>query len=294
MSLFDQFAAFVDDPPPAYAFEISAAGIASAVRGGDRKAGPQVAFKPWDPGVLNVSPIADNVLQPEAFLTHVAALHAANGKRRRKAALILPDYCARIAVLDFDSFPTIAEEQLSLVRFRLKKTVPFDVDSAAVNYHIQKQGKRLEVVVGAAAHEIVARYEAPFRQSGYNPGYVTTSILASLDLLPAGGLHVLTKLAGRVLTVAVCEGRQPKLVRCVELPDLTHDDVKAMLFPTLAYAEDILGRHPEKLYACGLGDVGSELSAEWNIPVETLRSPWGAVNETNSGLFGWLQAQEVR
>lgn len=245
--------------------------------------------------MLNISPIADNVLQPEVFLAAVSGLQAPNGKRRRKAALILPDYCARIAVLDFDSFPTEAEDQLSLVRFRLKKTVPFDVDSAAVNYHVQKaQGKRLEVVVAAAAHEIVARYEAPFRQSGYNPGYVTTSILAALDLLPGSGLHVLTKLAGRVLTVAVCEGRQPKLVRCVELPDVTHEDVKAMLFPTLAYSEDTLGRHPEKLFTCGLGDVAAELSSEWNIPVEPLRSPWGAVNETNSGLLGWLQAQEVQ
>lgn len=293
MSVLDHLAAFVDDPPPVYAFEISAAGVAWVVRG-DRKSGPQIAFKPWESGVLNVSPISDNVQQPEAFLAAISSLTVPNGKRRRNAAVILPDYCARIAVLDFDAFPTEAEEQLSLVRFRLKKTVPFDVDSAAVNYHIQKSGKRWEVVVAAAAHEIVARYEAPFRQSGYNPGYVTTSVLASLDLLPGGGLHVLTKLAGRVLTVAVCEGRQPKLVRCVELPDVTHEDVKAMLFPTLAYAEDTLGRHPEKLFACGLGDVAGELSAEWNIPVEPLRSPWGGVNETNSGLLGWLQAHEAQ
>lgn len=294
MSLLDQLAALVDEPPPAYAFELSAAGVAWAVRG-DRKSGSQVAFKPWESGVLNVSPITGNVLQPDVFLSAIAGLHAANGKRRRNVALILPDYCARIAVLDFDSFPTEPEEQLALVRFRLKKTVPFDVDSAAVNYHTQKsQGKRLEVVVAAAAHEIVARYESPFRQSGYNPGFVTTSILASLDLLPHDGLQVLTKLAGRVLTVAVCEGRQPKLVRCVELPDLTPDDVKAMLFPTLAYSEDTLGRHPERLFVCGLGDDAGELLAEWRIPVEPLRSPWGPVNETNSGLLGWLQAQGVQ
>ena len=40
-------------------------------------------------------------------------------KKRREAALILPDYCARVAVLDFDSFPADPKEQLSLVRFRL-------------------------------------------------------------------------------------------------------------------------------------------------------------------------------
>ncbi len=31
--------------------------------------------------------------------------------------LILPDYAARVSVLDFDAFPTSPEEQLSLIRF---------------------------------------------------------------------------------------------------------------------------------------------------------------------------------
>lgn len=292
MSLLAQFTSLFEEPPPAYAFEVSAGGIAWVSRPAGGKQDPQFSFRPLEPSVLNVSPMADNILEPGQFQSEISSLVPQNGKRRRQAAIILPDYCARIAVLDFDSFPSERHEQLALVRFRMKKTVPFDVDAAAVNFCVQKVAdKRTEVVVAAAAHEIVARYEAPFRSAGFEPGFVTTSILAAVDLLPASGLHVLIKMAGRVLTVAVCEGRQPKLVRCVELPDLTREDVKAMLFPTLAYAEDTLGRHPEVLHACGLGDVAAELSSEWNMPVEPLRSPWGTVNETNSGLLGWLQAQ---
>jgi type IV pilus assembly protein PilM len=293
MGLLEQLASFVEDPAPAYAFELSGAGIAWTSRPQSKKESPQFGFRAFEPGVLNVSPMADNVAQPEVLLHEVASLGTPQGKKRKDAALILPDYCARVAVLDFESFPAAREEQLSLVRFRLKKTVPFDVDSAAVNFHAQKSGKMTEVVVAAAAHEIIARYEAPFRANGFNPGFVTTSILASLDLLPAQGLQVLLKLAGRVLTVAVCDGRMPKLVRCVELPDLSVDEVKAVLFPTLAYAEDMLGRHPETLYAVGLGDAAAEATSEWGLPIHSLRSPWAAANETNSGLLGWLQAQEA-
>ena len=67
-------------------------------------------------------------------------------KKRRPAAVILPDYAARVSVLDFDSFPSSPEEQLSLVRFRVKKTIPFDIDSAAVSYWVQPadQGRREE------------------------------------------------------------------------------------------------------------------------------------------------------
>ena len=79
-------------------------------------------------------------------------------------------------MLDFDSFPTDAKEQLSLVRFRLKRSVPFDVESAAVSYCAQPAAdKKVDVVVVMAPLEIVARYEAPFRAAGMNPGLVTTS-----------------------------------------------------------------------------------------------------------------------
>ena len=40
--------------------------------------------------------------------------------------------------------------------------------------------KKLDVVVAVAPLEIVARYEAPFRAAGMNPGLVTTSCLAAL------------------------------------------------------------------------------------------------------------------
>ena len=62
--------------------------------------------------------------------------------------MILPDYAARVTVLDFDSFPTIAEEQASpRARFRVKKTIPFDIDSAAVSYFPQTVAGQKKVEV---------------------------------------------------------------------------------------------------------------------------------------------------
>jgi hypothetical protein len=125
------------DPPPAYAFELSEAGIAFA-----RVNEPQrVNFLPFEAGVLLVSPVHDNIHQPQAVLDHIHAIAPPNGHRRRRAALILPDYCARIAVLDFDAFPSDPAEQLALLRFRLKKSVPFDVESAIVSYTPQPRKK---------------------------------------------------------------------------------------------------------------------------------------------------------
>src|SRR5713101_7359516 len=97
------FANLLKDPPPEFVFELSDAGIAFV------RPGPslQPGFEPLENDVISVSPLRDNVLRPEALSAKVSALVGAGGNRkRRKAVLILPDYCARVAVLEFDAFPT--------------------------------------------------------------------------------------------------------------------------------------------------------------------------------------------
>ena len=300
LGFLDNFGGLFEDPPPAFVFEMSQSGIACGVRSKRRGQPPKVTFQRFAEGeVLAISPVRDNVAKPAEFARHVAGLAPQTGSRkRREAALILPDYCARVAVLDFESFPTDPEEQASLVRFRMKKTVPFDLDAAAVNVHAAKLGKRFEVVVAAAAEEIVAKYEAPFRAAGYLPGFCTTSMLASMDLMPAKDLNVAVKLCDKVITVALCDGRCPKLIRCVELSEMTFEEVMAVLYPTFAYAEDELKRRPARMVICGFGDATNPLREQWqtdlNVPVETMQSSWGAPGEFNAGLMGWLHAQESK
>ena len=97
---------------------------------------------------------------------------AQSAAQARDVALILPDYCTRIAVLDFDSFPVRRRRSSSRwCASALKRSVPFDVESAAVSYCAQPAAdKKVDVVVVMAPLEIVARYEAPFRAAGMNPG----------------------------------------------------------------------------------------------------------------------------
>jgi len=127
-----------------------------------------------------------------------------------------------------------------------------------------------------------------------NPGLVTTSSLAALELAPAGGLSVLAKLTGRVLTVLVREQATLKLVRCVEMPGSSLEDVASVLIPTFVYAEDSMGGRPERLMLCGFESRSDEaerrFAAELGVPVETLRSPLAVPGETNAGLLGYLQS----
>ena len=281
-------AALFKDPPPAYAFELSEAGIAT---GDIHKA--QTGFHPLSAGTISVSPLRDNILMPDELAAAVRRLMQGNGKRR-ETALILPDYCARVAVLDFDSFPADPKEQLSLVRFRMKKSVPFDVESAAVGYWPQGAGGgKQDVVAAVAPVEIIARYEAPFRAAGLNPGFVTTSSLAMLPLVEGREVTVVAKLTGHVLTLMILKDGALKLIRCLE-----SGDVAADLYPTFAYVEDQLGVKAARLLLCGFGAASDEYQRQFHkelgIPVDFVRSPMGTPGESNAGLLGYLHSAEAR
>jgi type IV pilus assembly protein PilM len=286
------FTSLLKDPPPVMAFEISEAGVTVA------RLGPktEMDFRPFKPGAVSVSPLRDNIVDIDEFAGVVrAAAGQQAGRKRRDVTVILPDYCARTAVLDFDSFPSDPKEQSSLVRFRVKKSVPFDVDSAAISYCAQPAGnKKYEVVVVIAPLEIVSRYETPFRNAGMTPGLVTTSSMAALELAPETGLNVVAKLSGRVLTVLVRDKGTLKLVRCLELPSASLADVASYLFPTFVFVEDNFAARAEKLFLCGFGgstdEAGRHFRDELGIEVEALRSPLGAPGENNAGLLGYLRS----
>jgi type IV pilus assembly protein PilM len=292
----------VEEPPPPYAFEISESGVAYCYAA--KGTGRSVVFNPFPTPVLQVSPVKENVFNAELFQAHVEAIARAtangNGRKRRQAALILPDYCTRIALLDFDTFPKEAEEQGALVRFRMKKTVPFDMDAAAVSYQTRKAGGgKTEVLVAAAATEIVAKYEAPFRVAGFHTGFVTTAMLAALDLLPKSGLQICAKIGGQTMTVAVCDGRQPRLIRCVEMENFAAEEVMGVLYPTFAYAEDELKARPQRMFTCGFERMtpgaASECAAEMDMVFEPLLAPGGeTARAEDAGLRGWICAQQER
>jgi type IV pilus assembly protein PilM len=290
--LLEKLKSLLQDPPPGMAFEISEAGIAAARIG----ARAELDFLPLKKGTLAVSPLKENVIDADDFSSAVKALAGTQVARKRKdVALILPDFSTRLAVLDFDALPSDPKEQDTLIRFRLKRSLPFDVESAALSYWVQAgTGKKLDVVVVMAPLEIVSRYEAPFRSAGMVPGLVTTSALAALELAPEAGITVMAKISGRVLTVLVRNQSVLKLVRCLEVPSISVEDILAVLLPTFVYVEDNLGGRAEKLILCGFGAETAEaerrFTGELGVEVEAVRSPLGVPGENDAGLLGYLRS----
>lgn len=302
MSILSKIKNLITDPPPEFVFEISGEGLAWV-----RTASPAtMEWKPLERGVLEVTPLKDNVAQPEAFAAAVRGLAPQNGsKKLRRAALILPDYCARVVVLDFDTFPSDPQEQLALARFRLKRAVPFDIDSAVVACHPQQRAgeKKWDVAIAVVNMEVAAHYEAPFRAAGYQCGIVTLSALAALSLRGAeeyesASPSVVAKVTGRVLALSLLDGSTLRLLRCVELPSEAEQEFFDVLAPTFALAEDELKARPKVLRLCGFSKLPAEVRQHWSeelgLPLCDIRSRLGAVTQRNAGLLGYLEGVDAR
>ena len=127
---------------------------------------------------------------------------------RRNSQLLLDDvsprtrqsrWCCRtrsvrVFVLDFDPLPAKAAEVIPVLRFRLRKMVPFDVEKAAVSYQVLSEDKKeCRVLIAVLPGPILEEYEAAVRAAGYEPGAVLPSSLAALaaldtDRTRAGGV----------------------------------------------------------------------------------------------------------
>ena len=99
--------------------------------------------------------------------------------------LLIPDPVVRVFILPFETLPRRTDEALPLLRWRLKKSVPFDVDETVVSW-MRQTGKEdaLEVVTAVARQRIVREYEEILEPLNAKPKVVLSSTLATLPLIP--------------------------------------------------------------------------------------------------------------
>jgi type IV pilus assembly protein PilM len=154
--------------------------------------------------------------------------------KTRDVTLVVPDAAVRVLLLDFDSLPGNAVEALPVVRFRLKKLLPFDADDAAVSYQVMATAKeQVHVLAVAMPKETLAEYEAMVREAGFEPGAILPSTLAALAGLVENDGPILMVNAGReAVTTAIVKGGLLLLHRTVDLgANLEIDTTETIMQP---------------------------------------------------------------
>jgi type IV pilus assembly protein PilM len=133
--------------------------------------------------------------------------------------LIVPDAAVRVLLLDFDQLPGKAAEALPVVRFRLKKLLPFDADHAMVSYQVMSNEKgSIKLLAVAMPKDVLEEYESAVLAAGYLPGAVVPSTLAALAGLEDDTAPVLAVNASAgAVTTAIVQGSTLLLHRSVDM-----------------------------------------------------------------------------
>jgi type IV pilus assembly protein PilM len=163
--------------------------------------------------------VADRTSVVAAVRSVLDSVAERGSERSRDVTMVVPDAAARVLLLDFDSLPSKLSEALPVVRFRLKKLLPFDADDAALSYQVMSMAKdAVRVVAVAMPKAVLDEYESLVIGAGYLPGAVLPSTLAALAGLDETATPALVVNAGTSsVTTAIVEAGILLLHRSVDM-----------------------------------------------------------------------------
>lgn len=135
-------------------------------------------------GLVETSLTEPGVRSVEELGKIIRAALAKAGVSTHRISLAIPDACARVAIHPFETLPSKREEKTELLKWKLKKTIPYDIDESHLSFVEQKTETGTHHVITANIHkEVLAQFEAVFESLGIHVGFVTLSTFAVYELL---------------------------------------------------------------------------------------------------------------
>jgi type IV pilus assembly protein PilM len=215
--------------------------------------------------------LADRVAVIAAIRRALESIDVRPNSRGADLTVIIPDAAVRVLLLDFDALPTKLTEALPIVRFRLKKLVPFEVDDAMVSFQVMSSTRAgVRVLAVAIPRDILREYETAVREAGFEPGAVLPSTLAALAGLTAAEPSLVVNASHAGITTAITRDGILLLHRSVDLQpqaagldatlpaqlqqissdDLANEIAQAVSV-AVAYFEDTLSAPPSTILSAG-------------------------------------------
>ncbi len=259
-------------PRPAVAIDISSDRI-SAVRWSRAGDVEKFATETLAAGMIVPSAVEPNIVDSAGVRSAMARACSSIQATGEHAALLLPDPVIRIFVQHFDEFPRAPQEAIPLLRWRLKKSVPFEMTDAVLSYVRQES-----------------------REGGLD---IVTTIAR------------LARISDRSLTTAIIRDGALCGYRCTELPvsaaDLTPQALLDEIYPFAAYFHDAWHERIESVCISGIGKrfpaFAAPIESELQCKVQQLLRTKPAdtrISESGrrlaeaglDGLVGWMLSRD--
>ena len=253
--IFSSVAGLFGPDVPLWAVEITTRNVVAIQASPDRQTTVSRAVAPLGAGALIGDLREPNIIDTVTVRDAVQKALDGAGFSGSELCLVIPDESVRVALLNVDSLPDADTERRAIIRWKLKKNVPFDVDSAQVAYQILRQNGSVELLVALSRQRIAEQYQEGVESMGLHAGVISPSTMAALNLLrDVSGDVLFVKKNPTSVTTSIVMGGTLRFYRKVALGPL-YDAV----YPTLMYYQDRLGGAGlGEALICGEGIVESE------------------------------------
>jgi type IV pilus assembly protein PilM len=228
-------------------------------------------------GVVTPSLGGQNIQDARALSDAIELALNGVGGRGQDIIAVLPDSAVRLTLLDFESLPERRQEADAAVRFRLRKSLPFDIEKAALSFDAQRTPKGLHVAATVVLHSVLEEYESAFRAAGCSPGVVLPSSLAALGAVDEEQPTMLLKVSQDATSIAVVSDGQLLLFRILEgAGALTAERIADDIYPSMVYFQDNYGVSVGQLLVSGvreLNELSRALEQQTGVKVRELIGP---------------------
>lgn len=171
-------------PVPDAAVEIAPDRISAAAlaRGGPMRVQAYVS-EPLPAGAIAPSLGARNIIDRDGVTEAVRAVLGRLGTRPARVALVVPDLAGKVSVVRFERVPPRRDDLDQLVRWQIRKALPFPIEDASVSYTPGRHGPEgNEFIVVAARRDVVGEYEEMCAAAGAHAGLVELATFSVLNL----------------------------------------------------------------------------------------------------------------
>jgi len=249
--------------------EISPRGAAFALMTGN-SASPRLerlAFRPFAPDVLRVSLREPNILDTQAFGDRLVEAHALLLHKGTRLSVTLPDTIGRVLLMDVEGRFKNRNEALDIIRWKLKKSMPFDVGDTHLDYQqLQvRDNNDMALLVTLVSRSVIGQYEDLMVTAGFAPARIDLNTF-NLYRIFEKRLALLDECAlisfyGSVLSILVVNEGIPEFLRIKQLGDTPAGDnrvYREISNSLLAYRERFPQHVPQKIFCVAAPNAARE------------------------------------
>jgi type IV pilus assembly protein PilM len=255
-----------------------------------KKSGGRAALEAYRVQAMPEHAVGQSIFRPnlgslDEMAGHVRELFEKSGTKPGRVSIVLPDNLAKSSIVTLPERPANRRQLEDLLRFKLKRSVPFRLEDAAISsWPLSTGGPGVDLLVSVMLRSVVEQYEAAFETAGARPGLVDLCTPSIFNLVrhevrkaASGGSDVaVVNCARTYFTLMIARADRVVFTRCKSYA-VGEDDPEARTAVLARELASSLSYYQDKLSGAGVATAFVRSAAQPFDEVAAVVEKLGAI-----------------